>query len=147
MKQLALLESRTARATAGVKALREPVRVVVRRLVGLARSDCVNSVERLIELLGPHPPRHLDPANDLRCACYHLSVIQATPAWADKAGLNAVYRKARAAGPEWHVDHVIPLSHPRVCGLHVPENLRIVPAAHNMTKSNSWSTGQLELNL
>jgi hypothetical protein len=32
--------------------------------------------------------------------------------------------------------HIWPLRHPRVCGLHIPKNLRIVPAMMNQSKGN-----------
>lgn len=49
------------------------------------------------------------------------------------------------ATPSWADFHEIPLTHPRVSGLHVHNNLRPIPAGPNMSKSNHWCPEQLEL--
>jgi hypothetical protein len=75
--------------------------------------------------------------------------ILATPVWADFDEIRKVYAQAErlsiATGVLHNVDHVIPLNHPRVCGLHVAANLRAIPAKPNMSKSNHWCPEQLEL--
>lgn len=67
---------------------------------------------------------------------------RATPVWADMAKINEIYKLARKMmnddGIERHVDHVIPLRHPLVCGLHVHTNLDIKSAFENMSKHNKF---------
>ena len=75
--------------------------------------------------------------------------ILATVPWADFDEIRKVYKEAARltleTGIEHHVDHEIPLNHPRVCGLHVHFNLRPIPAKPNMSKSNYWCPEQLDM--
>jgi 5-methylcytosine-specific restriction endonuclease McrA len=68
---------------------------------------------------------------------------QATPSWLTKEhkrAIKALYLKAmhltESTGVEHHVDHIVPLSNPTVCGLHVPWNLQVLTAAENIQKAN-----------
>lgn len=81
----------------------------------------------------------------LASAYYKIREIRkrrAVPAWADLAAIKEIYRKSVSISKETgilhHVDHYYPLAGKNVCGLHVIENLRIVPATVNLTKSNSF---------
>lgn len=75
--------------------------------------------------------------------------ILATVPWADFVEIRKVYAEADrltlATGVKHNVDHIIPLRHPRVSGLHVHFNLRAIPAGPNMSKGNDWCPEQMEL--
>lgn len=68
------------------------------------------------------------------------AVKQATPWWVDTNELIKIDKKRiklqLKSKKEYHIDHIIPLRHKRVCGLHVPWNLQILEASKNLTKGN-----------
>ena len=63
-----------------------------------------------------------------------------TPSWADRAAIADFYKEAKKiekeTGVKHHVDHIVPLNSPLVCGLHVPANLQVIPASQNVLKRN-----------
>jgi hypothetical protein len=67
----------------------------------------------------------------------------ATPQWADSAAIQRFYDEAQymqdETGEAYEVDHIDPLQGDLVCGLHVPENLRVVPAAVNRNKGAKFT--------
>lgn len=60
----------------------------------------------------------------------------ATPPWVDRKAVRAIYRKARRLGLT--VDHIIPLRHPLVCGLHAPCNFQFLSFEENSRKTNKF---------
>lgn len=84
---------------------------------------------------------------------YRIKRQRAKTAWCTWAECDMIYAWAKVmsifTGEVYNVDHVVPLVHPLVCGLHCPANLRAVPYAVNAQKSNNhwpdmWGA-QLEL--
>lgn len=78
-------------------------------------------------------PARVNATNSKRRA----TEIQAAPAWlttAQYAEMQKTYDAAKVLGH--HVDHIVPLVSPIVCGLHVPWNLQILAPATNMSKKN-----------
>lgn len=68
--------------------------------------------------------------------------LNATPAWSQLDKIKVLYKKAaeleKITGLKYHVDHIIPLQSDLVCGLHVWENLQILEANENISKSNKF---------
>ncbi len=66
----------------------------------------------------------------------------ATPQWYEAALVKQIYLKRDELSKLWgfqlHVDHVIPLQGENVCGLHCWDNLQILEATLNISKSNNY---------
>ena len=76
-----------------------------------------------------------------RWARRRAAKLRAVPAWADQEKIAEMYSLAeflRGVIGDCHVDHIVPLQHPLVCGLHVHHNLRVVPAEVNLAKYNRF---------
>lgn len=80
---------------------------------------------------------------------YIVSAVLAAPEWVDRKALLRLRAEARRKTIQTkalHVlDHIVPLNHPDVCGLHVPWNLQVVHWRANAAKSNKWNPDQLSL--
>lgn len=72
----------------------------------------------------------------LNVARRHKRVRQATPKWASRQELDDVYLEATHM--QLCVDHIIPLKHKLVCGLHVAANLQLLTRSENAKKSNKF---------
>lgn len=66
--------------------------------------------------------------------------LRATPFWADRRAIVAVYAEAARVssetGVKHHVDHIVPLVSPLVCGLHAEANLQVLDNMTNRKKHN-----------
>lgn len=73
---------------------------------------------------------------------YMTSKRGACPAWADQELIEEFYHLAqlrtKATGIVWHVDHIVPLQSPIVCGLHAETNLQVIPGVINVGKGNRF---------
>ena len=68
--------------------------------------------------------------------------LQATPSWANEFFISEAYSLAhlrtKLTGISWQVDHQVPLQSPKVCGLHVHNNLQVITAKENASKQNRF---------
>jgi hypothetical protein len=80
---------------------------------------------------------------------YIIAVALSVPPWVDKRELALLQAWAAvmtlATGTRHVLDHIVPITHPKVCGLTVPWNLQVVPWRVNAAKGNRWCNLQLEL--
>jgi hypothetical protein len=60
----------------------------------------------------------------------------------DMKKVYGIYKQCKqlcvATGQEYHVDHIVPIRHPRVCGLHVSWNLQVIAKKDNLSKNNHF---------
>jgi len=67
---------------------------------------------------------------------------QRTPKWADLKAIREFYDTSHwiteVTGLEHHVDHIIPLNGKLVSGLHIAENLRVLPGPENLSKGSKF---------
>lgn len=76
--------------------------------------------------------------NASRQAARRAAVRKRVP-WYDSEAVNRVYAEAQARreqGEDVQVDHLVPLRSKLVCGLHVQNNLAVVPRGPNLAKGN-----------
>ena len=82
----------------------------------------------------------IDPA--LTKSPRRAQVSIATPSWANSELMKMFYTVAQQisknTGIPHHVDHIVPISHPLVCGLHNEHNMQILTDSENCSKSNKF---------
>ena len=82
-------------------------------------------------------------------ASYLRACVLSAPPWVDRWELEALraWAAARTAfeGQQYVLDHIVPVTHPRVSGLTVPWNLRVVHWLVNAAKGNRWNPDQMGL--
>lgn len=66
----------------------------------------------------------------------------ATPIWANQHQMKLMYniskRVSKETGVPHHVDHIIPLKHKLVCGLHCEFNLQLLLGSENDSKGSKY---------
>ena len=77
-----------------------------------------------------------------QCAKRRSYKLNATVIWSNDFFIKEAYSLAKLrnklTGINWHVDHIVPLVHPLVCGLHTHNNLQVIPAKVNKLKGNRF---------
>jgi len=73
------------------------------------------------------------------------TILQAKVSWIDENVVQQIYDESvtltSSTGIQHHVDHIIPLVHNLVCGLHWEGNLQVLTATENQSKGNKLSIG------
>jgi len=69
---------------------------------------------------------------------YWTKIYWATPPWITAEQVSEMHEIYTTAPQGTHVDHIVPLSSPIVCGLHVPWNLQVLTEKQNLIKSNNY---------
>lgn len=86
--------------------------------------------------------KDVDPTHGvLQRAKRRATQKSARPHWADLDKIKEIYTKSAelsSNGDKYEVDHIIPLTHDKVSGLDIPENLQILTRSENRTKSNQF---------
>ena len=117
--------------------------------------DTVNGAARRRRSIGDSRQAHLNALTRYRAKNQPVRTklqmarksakLKRTPAWLtefDLLKIKCLYQLAamrtRESDRVWHVDHIIPLQGEKVSGLHVPSNLRVIPAVENNRKYNRY---------
>jgi len=124
-----------------------------RRYGGLVSKGILPKIEKpFIEplqrakLKNPKPYKDRSPESQAKWISYLVERRKkrdkSCPPWADKNKIQEIYIKAKMLSEETgiphEVDHIIPSTHPMVCGLHVETNLQVLTKSQNRKKFNTF---------
>lgn len=79
--------------------------------------------------------------NMRRNILYFRKMALATPKWVDYDKICVICKESkerRKNGELVNVDHIVPLNHNYVCGLHCEDNLQIITEKENERKNNHY---------
>jgi hypothetical protein len=98
--------------------------------------DCNMQIEHAEALEARRPKKEQSEG----AAAHRLRAITAaSPSWRDRDKIREIYQEARdltqLTGVLHEVDHFYPLQGHLCCGLHIPENLRVITFAENRSKN------------
>ena len=84
-----------------------------------------------------------NPEKQAEYACYRFKYLKyAKPKWANDEKIKEIYEErnklTESTGTEYQVDHIIPITHKLVCGLHNEFNLQLLTKEENLSKSNTF---------
>lgn len=69
-----------------------------------------------------------------------IAAAMSAPPWVRPADFKALAERAawltKATGVKHVIDHIVPVSHPLVCGLTVPWNMQVIDEGLNQRKGN-----------
>ena len=90
--------------------------------------------------------REKNPEKMAHYSAYHRALRkQAIPKWYSelddfvvKEAYSLSRARARTTGTLWEVDHILPITGRKVCGLHVWNNLQVILASVNRSKHNKY---------
>jgi hypothetical protein len=85
---------------------------------------------------------HYRKRGAINAAKRRAAKLQSIPVWANFDAIEKFYESARGLsmllGEWYHVDHIVPLKSPYVCGLHCEHNMQILTQFENFSKNNRW---------
>lgn len=108
------------------------------------RSACRRAVDPQVSRDAVNKHRQANPEIHKRhSVARYTREKRQTPNWADQSKIREVYLEAQRlseeTGEPHHVDHIIPLKGKTITGLHVHNNLQVLPAIKNLRKGNSFN--------
>lgn|SRR5574340_594690 len=90
--------------------------------------------------------RKANPEKLAEYSSFHRSNRKkAVPSWFsdwDKFVIQEAHKlrhlRFKHTGIRWELDHIIPISGKKVCGLHIADNLQVIPSSENKRKLNKY---------